>query len=157
MPAAPLQEAEGLERHKRVVSPPEEWYETVRPHLSPKLRALVTLLNTHGLRASEALQRTPDDLDTKSQSWVLRLGECDKAGDRVQIPSPSTSLRACRTPIAGKNRECRCSTTATKSRPRFSSASTRSVGHSGPTSGHLAGKQPTSGWCGKSGANPVEL
>jgi integrase len=76
----------GWNKPKRVKSPPDEWYLAVMPYLSVKLRALVVLLSTHGLRASEALQRTPADIDTKSQPWVLHLGERDKAGDRVQIP-----------------------------------------------------------------------
>jgi len=76
----------GWNKPKRVKSPPDEWYLAVMPYLSVKLRALVVLLSTHGLRASEALQRTPADIDTKSQPWVLQLGERDKAGDRVQIP-----------------------------------------------------------------------
>jgi integrase len=75
----------GHNKHKRVMSPPDEWYPAVMPYLSVKLRALVVLLSTHGLRASEALQRTPDDLDTKGRTWVMRLNDYDKAGDRVQI------------------------------------------------------------------------
>jgi hypothetical protein len=46
---------------------------------------LVTLNATHGLRISEALERTPADLDTTRSPWVLHLGKRDKAGDRVQI------------------------------------------------------------------------
>ena len=75
----------GWNKHKRVMSPSDEWYERLMPHLRPNLRALVLLNSTHGLRISEALERTPADLDTTRWPWVLRLGEYDKAGDRVQI------------------------------------------------------------------------
>jgi integrase len=75
----------GWNKHKRVMSPPDDWYARLLPHLRPALRALVLLNATHGLRISEALERTPADLDTTCWPWLLRLGERDKAGDRVQI------------------------------------------------------------------------
>jgi len=75
----------GWSKHKRIQSPPDEWYPAVSPYIRPTLRAIVALLSTHGLRVSEALQRTPDDLDTTRWPWILRLGDYDKAGDRVEI------------------------------------------------------------------------
>jgi len=85
-PPRKFKKPKGHNQYKRVKSPPDDWYTAIWPYLRPTLRALVTLLSTHGLRSSEALERTPDDLDTKSQPWILHLGERDKAGDRVQIP-----------------------------------------------------------------------
>jgi integrase len=75
----------GWNKDKRVKSPPNSWYKAVMPYLRPTLYALMVLNVTHGLRISEALWRTPDDLDTTRWPWVLRLGDYDKAGDRVQV------------------------------------------------------------------------
>jgi len=80
-----FQKPKGWNKHKRVMSPPDEWYTQLIPHLRPTLRALVTLNTTHGLRISEALERTPEDIDQSRWPWVLRLGDYDKAGDPVQI------------------------------------------------------------------------
>jgi len=85
-PPRKFKKPKGHNQYKRVKSPPDDWYTAIWPHLRPTLRALITLLSTHGLRSSEALERTPADIDTKSRPWVLHLGERDKAGDRVQIP-----------------------------------------------------------------------
>jgi len=84
-PARKFKKPKGWNRSKKVMSPPDEWYAAIWPHLRPTLKALVTLLITNGLRISEALHRTPADIDQSRWPWVLRLGEYDKAGDRVQI------------------------------------------------------------------------
>src|SRR5688572_2528808 len=55
----------------RTAIPPENWIMAVLPHLSPKLRALMLLINLHGLRISEALRRTPADVDPRR--WTLTL------------------------------------------------------------------------------------
>jgi len=73
-PPRKFKKPKGWNQHKRVMSPPDSWYGAIWPHLRPTLRALVTLNATHGLRVSEALYRTPDDLDTTRWPWILHLG-----------------------------------------------------------------------------------
>ena len=51
--------------------PPEGWHAAVMEHLSPSKRACMMLINLHGLRISEAAQRTPADVDPKR--WTLTL------------------------------------------------------------------------------------
>jgi integrase len=84
-PPRRFKKPKGWSKDKRVMSPPDSWYEAVMPHLSPKLYALMTFLVTHGRRVSEALERTPADIDTEVWPWTLTLGEYDKAGNRVQV------------------------------------------------------------------------
>jgi len=84
-PPRKFKKPKGWSKDKRIMSPPDSWYEAVMPHLSPKTRALVTFLVTHGRRVSESLERTPSDVDTEVWPWTLRLGEYDKSGERVQV------------------------------------------------------------------------
>lgn len=51
--------------------PPDGWFEAVYEHLSPTKRALMLLINLHGLRIGEAINRTPRDIDPKR--WTLTL------------------------------------------------------------------------------------
>ena len=62
--------------------PPEGWFDAVFEHMTPRLRALMLLINLHGLRISEALLRRPEDLDTKR--WILTLPDT-KDGKPYQI------------------------------------------------------------------------
>jgi len=84
-PPRKFKKPKGWSKDRRVMSPPDSWYEAVMPHLSPKIRALVTFLVTHGRRVSESLERTPSDVDTEVWPWTLTLGEYDKSGERVQV------------------------------------------------------------------------
>lgn len=84
-PPRKFKKPKGWSKDKRVMAPPDSWYEAVMPHLSPKLYALMTFLVTHGRRVSESLERTPSDVDTEVWPWTLTLGEYDKAGERVQV------------------------------------------------------------------------
>jgi integrase len=45
--------------------PDERWFALVCPHMSDKVRALTYLLTLHGLRISEAIERTPEDFDPR--------------------------------------------------------------------------------------------
>jgi len=47
----------------RSVLPPDQWFAMVEPHLSPAKRAVLLLINLHGMRIGEALEREPLDLD----------------------------------------------------------------------------------------------
>jgi len=85
-PPRKFEKPKGWNKDKRVQSPPNWWYGAIKPYLRPTLYALLTLNVTHGLRISEAVWRTPADIDTTRWPWVLELGDYDKAGDRVQIP-----------------------------------------------------------------------
>jgi len=80
-----FQKPKGWNQHKRVMSPPDEWYKSVMPHLNRRFYALMLLLVTHGLRISEALKCTPGDIDDEISSWRLNLPEYDKAGNPVQV------------------------------------------------------------------------
>jgi len=93
-PPRKFKKPKGWNKDKRVLSPPNWWYGAIKPYLRPTLYALMTLNVTHGLRISEALERTPDDLETTRCPWVLLLGERDKAGDRVQIPLAADVIEA---------------------------------------------------------------
>lgn len=62
--------------------PSEEWYDAVLPHLTTKMRALVLLLTLHGLRISEAINRKPNELNTKN--WTLSVPDT-KTGDPIQV------------------------------------------------------------------------
>jgi len=80
-----FQKPKGWNQHKRIKSPPNDWYAAVMPHLNPRFKAVMLLNLTHGLRISEALKCTPADLDTTHWPWRLNLPGYDKAGNPVQI------------------------------------------------------------------------
>lgn len=63
-----------------VIIPPDDWYERVMGVLSPDQLAVLMFLALHGRRISEALGRTPKDLDL--ETGVLDLGRT-KTGVRV--------------------------------------------------------------------------
>lgn len=68
-----------------VVIPPDDWYEQVMGVLSPDQLAVLMFLALHGRRISEALGRTPKDLDI--ETGVLDLGRT-KTGVRVLDLNP---------------------------------------------------------------------
>jgi len=84
-PARKFKKPKGWNQHKKVMSPPDEWYAAVMPHLNPRFYALMLLLVTHGLRISEALNCAPGDIDDEVWPWRLNLPGYDKAGNRVQV------------------------------------------------------------------------
>jgi integrase len=47
----------------RSVLPPDKWFAVVEPHLPPAKRAVLLLINLHGVRIGEALEREPIDLN----------------------------------------------------------------------------------------------
>jgi hypothetical protein len=51
--------------------PHDGWFDAVLEHLSPPKAALLLLITCHGLRISEAIERTPDDLDP--MRWTLSV------------------------------------------------------------------------------------
>ncbi|RIA56048.1 tyrosine-type recombinase/integrase [Dichotomicrobium thermohalophilum] len=84
-PPRKFEKPKGWNKDKRVKSPPNWWYGAIKPYLRPTLYALLTLNVTHGLRISEAVRRTPADIDTTHWPWRLNLPEYDKAGNPVQV------------------------------------------------------------------------
>lgn len=71
----------------RATLPPEGWFPKVLEMLSPKKRALMLLINLHGLRVSEAIRRTPADVD--SNAWTLSLPNTkDGSPQVVQLSEP---------------------------------------------------------------------
>lgn len=83
--APQLQRPKGHRDVTPIVLPPEEWYEQVAPILSPDQLAMLFFLAMHGRRISEALSRTPKDLDI--ENGVLDLGRT-KTGIRVLQLNP---------------------------------------------------------------------
>jgi len=84
-PPPALMRPRGHEKAKPVEIPDDDWFEAVLPRLSPKMRACVLLITLHALRISEALERTPADVDAKRTPWVLNVTDT-KTGDPAQIP-----------------------------------------------------------------------
>jgi integrase len=77
----------GHDKSPALTIPQEGWYGAVTSRLTPKVRALVLLLTLHGLRVSEALERTQDDLD--AERWTLTVPD-SKTGDAflVRLSAP---------------------------------------------------------------------
>lgn len=53
----------GHDKSPALKLPGEDWFRAIWPHLSESKRAATLLITLHGLRISEALKRTPADLD----------------------------------------------------------------------------------------------
>jgi integrase len=62
--------------------PDMDWFELVIKHANPKTRAAMLILTLHGLRVSEAIERTPADID--ASRWTLTINHT-KTGEPVQI------------------------------------------------------------------------
>ena len=71
--------------------PPDDWLETLLPCTRPKLRALLLLMTLHGLRITEAIGRTPDDLDIAA--GVLSIPNT-KTGEAVRLEVADVILEA---------------------------------------------------------------
>lgn len=71
--------------------PPDGWLEAVLPCSPPKLRALLLLMTLHGLRITEAIGRTPADLDMSR--GVLSIPNT-KTGDAVLLEVAGVALEA---------------------------------------------------------------
>jgi integrase len=72
----------GHDAQKPLKVPDEAWFDAVLPELSPKHRALILLLTYHGLRIADAIERTPDDVET--DGWRLHIPKT-KNGDAATI------------------------------------------------------------------------
>lgn len=66
-----------------VVIPPESWYRQLWPHLNPNQMAFVAFLAMHGRRTSEALGRTPRDLNV--ETGILDLGVTKTGVRQVEL------------------------------------------------------------------------
>lgn len=73
--------------------PDKAWFEAIWPHLSPSKRAAVLLITLHGLRISEALKRTPGDLDM--DRGLLSI-PTSKTGEPFLLPLGEPVLEAIR-------------------------------------------------------------
>jgi len=81
--APELRRPKGHRDIEPVVIPPESWYRALWPHLNPNQRAFVAFLAMHGRRTSEALGRTPRDLNP--DTGVLDLGRTKTGVRQVQL------------------------------------------------------------------------
>lgn len=73
--------------------PGEEWYRAIWPHLSASKRAAVLAIRLHGLRISEALRRTPDELNIARGELTI---PDSKTGEPFLIPLAEPVLKAIR-------------------------------------------------------------
>jgi integrase len=90
-PPPSLVRPKGHDRAPKLEVPPEVWFNEVLPHLSEKVRACVLLITLHGLRIAEAIERTPQDLDTNG--WRLTIPDT-KAGEPVLVPLSAPVIEA---------------------------------------------------------------
>jgi len=81
-PPPALIRPKGHDSRKPLQLPDDGWFKAVLPHLSPKIRACVLLITLHGLRISEAIERTPEDVDTRR--WRLNVPDT-KTGEPAEI------------------------------------------------------------------------
>lgn len=63
--------------------PADEWFALVEPYLSPSKRAVLLLINLHGMRIGEVLEREPCDFDRKR--GTLSVPDT-KTGQPVELP-----------------------------------------------------------------------
>ena len=82
-PPPALIRPKGHDKSPRLETPNEEWFNLILPLLSPAMRACVLIITLHGLRIAEAIERTPQDLDTNG--WRLGIPDT-KTGEPVMIP-----------------------------------------------------------------------
>jgi len=88
--APELQRPKGHRDVHPVVIPPESWYRTLWPHLNPNQKAFVAFLAMHGRRTSEALGRSPQDLNP--QTGILDLGKTKTGVRQVALHPGSLQL-----------------------------------------------------------------
>ena len=81
----------GHDKAKPLRLPEDEWFEAVLPHLSPKMRACMLLITLHGLRISEAINRTPGDLNARR--WTLSV-PTTKNEEPAEIPLSQPVIEA---------------------------------------------------------------
>lgn len=70
-PPVILQRPKGHNEVPPLEIPDERWFELVLKHANLKTRACILVLTLHGMRVSEAIERTKDDLDTTK--WTLKV------------------------------------------------------------------------------------
>jgi integrase len=90
-PPPSLIRPKGHDRSPRLETPNEEWFNIVLPILSPSIRACVLIITLHGLRIAEAIERTPQDLDTNG--WRLGIPDT-KTGEPVMLPLSAPVIEA---------------------------------------------------------------
>ncbi len=83
----------GHDQSPPLAIPDEAWFRAVLPALSPSKRAAVLLITLHGLRISEALKRTPADLD---MARGLLSIPTSKTGEPFLLPLSEPVLEAIR-------------------------------------------------------------
>jgi integrase len=71
--------------------PPDEWFSLVEPHLSASKRAVLLLINLHGMRIGEVLEREPADFNQKR--GTLSVPDT-KTGQPVELPLSEPVLQA---------------------------------------------------------------
>jgi integrase len=70
-PRSQLKRPKGHNDAPPLTIPDDAWFEKVLPVCRPALRAIILLITLHGLRISEAVRRTPADIDVKR--WTLSI------------------------------------------------------------------------------------
>jgi integrase len=81
----------GHDKAPRLETPDEGWFNSVLPELSPAMRACVLTITLHGLRIAEAIERTPEDVDTNG--WRLSIPDT-KSGEPVVVPLSEPCIEA---------------------------------------------------------------
>jgi integrase len=84
------------------VLPSDEWYTLVEPHLSLSKRAVLLLINLHGMRIGEVLERGPADLNVGR--GTLNVPNT-KTGQPVEIQLSEPVLETIREMFQGWRRE----------------------------------------------------
>jgi integrase len=81
-PPPMLTRPKGHDKAPALKIPPEDWFFEILPHLSPSKRALLLLITLHGMRISEAIERTPEDVDTSR--WTITVPDT-KTGEPALV------------------------------------------------------------------------
>jgi hypothetical protein len=70
-PPPALQRPSGHDKAPTLEIPDERWFELTLKHAVPKTRLAILLLTLHGLRVSEAIERTPGEVNVSD--WTLSI------------------------------------------------------------------------------------
>jgi integrase len=98
---ADLKRPKGHDRPRvidRNALPSDQWFELVSPHLSPSKRAVLLLINLHGMRIGEVLEREPADLDVEGHTLSV---PDTKSGNPVKLKLCEPAMDAIREMLSG--------------------------------------------------------